>query len=114
MRRPRSASNYRDQKLGDLGKPLASVLTVEPVLRTKAAGEWLEPAAADLSIDAKRISVEIPTGFTVMLSQAQELALQWRLSTREVFTTYFARGYQAVEFFLNRPERRGSYLLVRK
>jgi predicted GNAT superfamily acetyltransferase len=95
------------------GAPLASVLTVEPVLRTRAAGEWLEPAAADLSIDARRISVEIPTGFTVMLSQAQELALQWRMATREVFTTYFARGYQAVEFFLDRPQRRGAYLLIK-
>jgi chorismate synthase len=95
------------------GAPLATILTVEPVLRTEAAGEWLEPGAPDLSVEAKRISVEIPTGFTSMLAQAPELAMAWRLATREVFTTYFARGYRAVEFFLDRPSRKGKYLLVR-
>jgi chorismate synthase len=95
------------------GAPLASVLTVEPVLRTKGAGEWLEPDSPNLSIDAKRISVEIPTGFTGMLAQAPELALAWRMATREVFTTYFARGYRAVEFFLDRPARKGAYLLIK-
>jgi predicted GNAT superfamily acetyltransferase len=95
------------------GAPLASILTIEPVLGSRAAGEWLAPDAADLAVDARRISVEIPTGFTSMLSQAPELALEWRMTTREVFTTYFSRGYKAVEFFLNRPARKGAYLLVR-
>ena len=94
--------------------PLAPVLTLEPALRTKAAGQWLEPAAPDLSIDAKRISVEIPTGFTGLLSQAPDLALAWRMATREIFTTYFARGYRAVEFFLDREARKGTYLLVKQ
>ena len=94
--------------------PLAPVLTVEPAARAQLSGEWLEPAAIDLSLDAKRISVEIPTGFTQMLSGAPDLALEWRMATRELFTTYFARGYCAVEFFLDRPARRGTYLLVRQ
>jgi chorismate synthase len=94
--------------------PLAPVLTVEPAGRARPAGEWLEPAASDLSLDAKRISVEIPTGFSQMLSAAPELALEWRMTTREIFTTYFARGYRAMEFFLDRAARKGTYLLVRK
>ena len=94
--------------------PLAPVLTLEPALRTKATGQWLEPAAPDLSIDAKRISVEIPTGFSSLLSQAPDLALAWRMATREAFTTYFARGYHAVEFFLDREARKGTYLLVKQ
>jgi predicted GNAT superfamily acetyltransferase len=93
--------------------PMAPVLTVEPVNDTKAAGEWLEPAGVDLSLDARRISVTIPADFTVMLSNAPELALDWRMTTREIFTTYFARGYRAVEFFLNREARKGAYLLVK-
>ena len=36
---------------------LAPVLTVEPAGRSHPAGEWLEPAVMDLSLDAKRISV---------------------------------------------------------
>jgi len=94
--------------------PLAPVLTVEPAGRADPAGEWLEPAASDLSLDAKRVSVEIPTGFSQMLSAAPELALEWRMTTREIFTTYFARGYRAMEFFLDRAARKGTYLLVRQ
>jgi predicted GNAT superfamily acetyltransferase len=94
--------------------PLAPVLTVEPAGRAQPAGEWLESAAMDLSLDAKRISIEIPTGFTQMLSSAPDLALEWRMATRQVFTTYFARGYRAVEFFLDRGARKGTYLLIRK
>jgi predicted GNAT superfamily acetyltransferase len=93
--------------------PFAPVLTVEPASRTRPAGEWLAPAAVDLSLDARRISVEIPTGFSEMLSAAPDLALEWRMTTRELFTTYFSRGYQAVEFFLDREARKGTYLLVR-
>ena len=84
------------------------------VNRAAPAGEWLEPAATDLSLDAKRISVEIPTGFNEMLSTAPDLALEWRMATRELFTTYFARGYRAVEFFLDREARKGTYLLTCK
>ena len=94
--------------------PLAPVLTVEPANRARPAGEWLEPAAIDLSLDAKRISVEIPTGFSQMLSSAPDLALEWRMATRSLFATYFGRGYRAVEFFLDRAARKGTYLLTRK
>jgi len=108
VREPRVAEKLRG------AVPLAPVLTVEPAGRSRPAGEWLAPAAVDLSLDAKRISVEIPTGFTNMLSRAPDLALEWRMATRDLFTTYFARGYRAVEFFLDRPSRTGTYLLTRK
>jgi predicted GNAT superfamily acetyltransferase len=91
----------------------APVLTVERASATRPSGEWLAPTAVDLALDAKRISVEIPTGFSQMLSAAADLALEWRMTTREIFTTYFGRGYRAVEFFLNRPDRKGTYLLVK-
>jgi predicted GNAT superfamily acetyltransferase len=94
--------------------PLAPVLTVEPAGRARPAGEWLEPAEIDLALDAKRVSVEIPTGFSEMLSGAPDVALEWRMATRGLFTTYFARGYRAVEFFLDRAARKGTYLLVKQ
>ncbi|MCU1383843.1 MAG: hypothetical protein JWL71_2540 [Acidobacteria bacterium] len=93
--------------------PLAPVMTVERANRAQPAGEWLAPAAVDLALDAKRISVQIPIGFTEMLSRAPELALEWRMATRAIFTAYFGRGYRAVEFFVDRAARQGSYLLVR-
>ena len=83
------------------------------VNRAAPAGEWLECADVDLALDARRLVVEIPMGFGEMLSRAPVLALAWRMATREIFTTYFARGYRAVDFVLDRGSRKGAYLLVR-
>jgi len=81
------------------------------VNRLAAAGEWRVCAGVDLDLDARRLIVEIPMGFTEMLAGAPELALEWRMATRRIFTTYFGRGYRAVEFFLNRDAGSGAYLL---
>lgn len=82
--------------------------------RLAAAGEFLESVDVDLSIDARRMLVEIPMGFTEMLANAPDLALAWRICTRAIFTTYFDRGYKALDFFLDRPGKRGAYLLARE
>jgi predicted GNAT superfamily acetyltransferase len=76
-------------------------------------GEWLESVDVDLSLDAPRLLVQIPTGFTDMLARNAELALAWRICTRAMFTTYFDRGYRAVAFVVDRDNRRGRYLLER-
>jgi predicted GNAT superfamily acetyltransferase len=83
------------------------------VNRTAPSGGWLESVDVDLSLDARRLVVEIPMGFTDMLSRAPELALAWRVCTRAIFTTYFDRGYRAVDFSLDRDARKGAYLLAR-
>jgi predicted GNAT superfamily acetyltransferase len=95
------------------GAALPSVLTVEPANRMRPRGEWFEPVEIDVSLDRPRISVQIPTGFTGMLSRAPDLAMTWRLATRQIFTTYFARGYRAVGFFLDSHAGGGTYLLAR-
>jgi predicted GNAT superfamily acetyltransferase len=82
------------------------------VNRLAPAGEWLVCADVQLDLDARRLMIEIPMGFTEMLTRAPELALDWRMATRRIFTTYFPRGYRAVEFFLNREAGCGAYLLV--
>jgi predicted GNAT superfamily acetyltransferase len=86
----------------------------EQVNRTAPSGEWLESVDVDLSLGARRLLVEIPMGFTDMLSRGPELALAWRICTRAIFTTYFARGYRAVDFILDRAARKGAYLLARE
>ena len=48
-----------------------------------------------------------------MQRDAPALALEWRMQTREIFETYFGRGYRAVDFFLDRPRSRGRYLLAK-
>ena len=88
-------------------------VALAPVVNPSHDGErWVEPGDADLALDARRVLVEIPTGFTEMMSEAPVLALQWRMTTRRIFQEFFGRGYRAVDFFLSRESRRGQYLLA--
>jgi predicted GNAT superfamily acetyltransferase len=90
---------------------LMSAVVVNP---SKFAGEWLEPGDPALNADsARRLLVEIPTSFTDMQLRRPDLALEWRMRTRKIFQTYFARGFRAVDFFLARDAGRGQYLLAR-
>jgi chorismate synthase len=72
------------------------------VNQTLEAGQWRKTTPGDLTVDSRRVWVEIPAGFTEMQQEAPELALEWRQHTREIFETYFARGYRAVDFELGR------------
>jgi predicted GNAT superfamily acetyltransferase len=83
-----------------------------PVNRISTGGEWGTCADVRLDLDAPKLLVDIPTGFSEMLGRAPEIALEWRLATREIFTRYFARGYKVVEFLLDRSARKGAYLLT--
>ena len=80
--------------------------------RTVEVGKWRAPQPCDLSLAARRVWVEVPTGFTEMQQEAPDLALDWRLQTREIFKTLFTRGYRAVDFELQREHGRGRYLLA--
>jgi predicted GNAT superfamily acetyltransferase len=90
----------------------ASVASAPVVNPSREGDGWVEPGLADLALDARRLLVEIPTGFTEMMAEAPTLALDWRMETRRIFQTYFGRGYRAVDFFLSRETRRGQYLLA--
>lgn len=90
---------------------LASTPTVNP---GRAVGEWLAPGPAADDLEASRVLVEIPAGFTTMLARNPDLALEWRLSTRAIFQAYFGRGYEAVDFATSRDRSRGHYLLARQ
>jgi predicted GNAT superfamily acetyltransferase len=76
---------------------------------------WLEPPSRPVEAEGqRRLLVEIPTGFTDMQHRNPDLALEWRMTTRSIFQTYFGRGYRVVDFFLAREARRGQYLLALK
>jgi predicted GNAT superfamily acetyltransferase len=83
-----------------------------PHANRAAAGASLECTEVDLTLSARRVTVEIPMGFTEMLSAAPDSAHRWRLATRDIFTAYFGRGYRVVEFCLDRGARTGAYLLT--
>lgn len=86
-----------------------------PVVNVTAMdGDWREVRRIDLAVDERRVWIEIPTGFTQMQQLAPDRALQWRLQARQMFQAYFARGYRAVDFVLQRDAGIGRYLLARK
>jgi predicted GNAT superfamily acetyltransferase len=89
---------------------VAAAVVVNP---SRTSGEWLEPGDADLTLDARRVLVEVPAGFTEMQTRRPGLALEWRMATRTIFRQYFGRGYRAVDFFFSREAGRGQYLLAR-
>ncbi len=92
----------------------ADVADAPMVNQTEAAGRWLACGRFDLTLTDRRVLVEIPIGFTEMLGADAGLADAWRMATREIFQHYFRRGYRAVDFLLDRANRRGAYLLALK
>jgi predicted GNAT superfamily acetyltransferase len=102
-----------ERRLASHGQPIARDKSVAsaPVVNPSPPGDgWRLPGQADLELDARRLLVEIPIGFSAMLESQPQLALEWRLSTRQIFPTYFARGYRIVDFFLSPAA--GRYLMV--
>jgi chorismate synthase len=104
-----------ERRIAAWGQPIvrdqsvASAVLINPSVE-EAGG--LAPGRADLAVDARRVLVEIPDGFTEMLASRPSVALAWRLHTREIFQTYLSRGYRIVDFFQSREGRRGHYLVA--
>ncbi len=92
----------------------ADLAEAQPVNTTRPAHGGLANAEVHLAREERRLLLEIPMGFTDMQREAPDLALEWRMQTREIFETYFGRGYRVVDFFLDRPQRCGRYVLARK
>lgn len=93
----------------------ASILDAPVVNATREAGGWLVPEGdADLTRDDKRLLVTIPARYGEMLHQDPDTAMTWRLQTRSIFQSYFARGYRCVDFLLDREHGRGQYVMEKK
>jgi predicted GNAT superfamily acetyltransferase len=106
-----------ERRIAAIGKPTVRDSTVAsaPVVNTsRLEGEWLAPAAGNLSLGERRVLVEIPVGFGDMQQRDPARALEWRLATRAIFQAYFARDYRVVDFFLSREAKRGHYLLSQR
>jgi predicted GNAT superfamily acetyltransferase len=106
-----------ERRIASGGSPLvrdASVAGAPVVNPSEPSGAWLRPGRVDLTLDARRLLVEIPEGFSDMQRVEPALALDWRLATRAAFQTYFGRGYRAVDFFRAPQAGRGHYLLARQ
>lgn len=111
----RLSEPHVERRIAGFGLPVLRDSSVwgAPVVNPSQPGEpWRQPGESDLTIDDRRVLVEVPMGFSEMLERDPGLAQRWRMSTREIFQTYFAKGYRAVDFFLAREEGRGQDPLV--
>ncbi|RPJ69837.1 MAG: hypothetical protein EHM24_17410 [Acidobacteria bacterium] len=92
------------------GRPprLDWLATAAAANETCAGARWPRPGRLALDLDAPTLAVAIPSGFTEMQREDPALALDWRLSTRQVFEAYLPR-YQVTGFA--RTEDGGKYLL---
>jgi predicted GNAT superfamily acetyltransferase len=61
------------------------------------------------TLDSHKVWLEIPTDFRAMKAKDKELALAWRMFTRDVFTRAFATGYSVTNFVFE--QGRGYYVL---
>ena len=51
-----------------------------------------------LDLEEDKILVENPADITSMMARARELAIDWRMKTRQLFQGYFERRYAVVDF----------------
>jgi predicted GNAT superfamily acetyltransferase len=70
------------------------------------------PSGTNLEIDDEAILAEIPGNLSQMLSRDKQLAIEWRLATRELFQSYFERGYLVKGF--HRSDAGAFYRLERE
>ena len=89
------------------------VLDAPVVNATAVDGDWRKNTSIDLTVQERRLWIEIPTGFTEMQQQAPDRALAWRMDIREMFQEYLSRGYRAVDFVLQRDAGFGRYLFAK-
>ncbi len=93
-----------------IAEEAAQVLRTEP-----GANGLLVPLSYDLNLTKPALLVQIPESIQAIKGTDMGLAQEWRMATRAIFESYFARGYTALEFLSERDERgRRNFYLLRK
>ena len=92
----------------------ADIMDAPSVIAHEPGERWPCVTEVRLDSDDPRVLIPIPARFGDMQREDRDVALKWRLGVRDVFTTYFARGYEAVDFIFNREIGSGAYILSRR
>ncbi|KPK90081.1 hypothetical protein AMJ80_08890 [bacterium SM23_31] len=75
-------------------------LKIEPVnLLNKTSGNLQQMRSFAMDKNAARIFIEIPSNFQAIYDSRKDLAVDWRLKSREMFTAYFQSGFIVADFF---------------
>lgn len=77
---------------------------------------YLVPLETDLSKDTELgfLFVPVPSDMQMLKKYSSDLALSWRMSTREVFTHYFQRGWTAVDLVRSQTNSDLCYYILKK
>jgi predicted GNAT superfamily acetyltransferase len=75
----------------------------------KGSAGILEPVEEINIVDDSGVLVEIPSNYQAIRKNDINLALSWRLHTREIFELYFKNGYQIVDFIYTGQTNPRSY-----
>lgn len=103
-----------------LGRRLSGQIsewTSDSVLQVIATGHtsggFLTPGLLTLDADPPVLQVEIPANYQAIRAAEPALALEWRLTLRQVFEACFAAGYTVVDFVSHqaKSDRRSFYVL---
>jgi predicted GNAT superfamily acetyltransferase len=79
-------------------KSQMSNLNGKKITRVEGTGAGQQLVEVDLGSEDEVVRVETPLDIQTMRKENLALARDWRCKTREIFETYFARGYVAVDF----------------
>jgi len=76
---------------------------------------------SDLNKDNDLLFVRIPLDFYFMLRETdveekkvRRIPIQWRLITRDIFQTLFAKGYEIIDFFQTKDEPRKNFYILQR
>jgi predicted GNAT superfamily acetyltransferase len=92
-------------------KSQLSKLNGKKITRVEGTGAGQQLVEVDLGSEDEAVRVETPLDIQTMRKENLALAREWRFKTREIFETYFARGYVAIDF--SRQDQRNLYTLWR-
>ena len=92
----------------------ATIMSAVLVNPSRETGDWFRAQPPPDVDSSRRLLVEIPTGFTDMQLWQPDLALAWRMTTRQIFQICF-RPWLSRGGFPDRAEAgRGQYSLAQK
>jgi predicted GNAT superfamily acetyltransferase len=75
--------------------------------------DMVTPDSPALNMDDRIVRIEIPTAFGQLKARSPEVALAWRMASRQTFLHYFGRDYRATDFVIRHADAIGSYVLQR-
>lgn len=99
----------RDGDAGASGRSVGAGVANE----TRVIAGLRAPSSMVMDLRKPEILVEIPADYQSIKAGSPDLAIEWRQATRQIFESYFAAGYQVVDFVSagGGGERRSYYVL---